>query len=94
MFNLILIMCGLCFKFTRRKQGNITTHIFKSILPWTEYSATVCCAFHQSEIHPKSIGNEFNCTCGDPLYIIPAGPVSIKTQPKGIANNNYVVYNA
>ncbi|XP_068710873.1 uncharacterized protein [Montipora foliosa] len=73
---------GKCSKFTRRKQGNITTHIFKSILPWTEYSATVCCAFHQSEIHPKSIGNEFNCTCGDPPYIIPAGPVSIKTQPK------------
>ena len=63
-------------------QGNITTRTFNnSVMPWTEYSLTVCCAFSVDKLGD----NNASCTCGKPPYVIPSGAVSIRTLPEGTA---------
>ncbi|XP_074612913.1 uncharacterized protein LOC141871095 isoform X2 [Acropora palmata] len=58
---------------------DVTPHTFNNrVMPWTEYSLTVCCAFHLYQLGE----NCSLCTCGKPPYFIPAGTVSIRTLPE------------
>ncbi|XP_015770746.1 PREDICTED: uncharacterized protein LOC107349159 [Acropora digitifera] len=68
-----------CSKHRSYEQGNITTHTFDNrVMPWTEYSLTVCCAFSLNKLGEK----KSSCTCGKPPYVIPSGTVSIRTLPE------------
>jgi len=49
-----------------------------SVMPWTEYSLTVCCAFQVHQLGE----NKASCTCGKPPYVIPSGTVSTRTLPE------------
>ncbi|KAK2563756.1 hypothetical protein P5673_012745 [Acropora cervicornis] len=50
----------------------------ESVMPWTEYSLTVCCAVQVHQLGE----NKSSCTCGKPPYVIPSGTVSIRTLPE------------
>ncbi|XP_067037209.1 uncharacterized protein [Acropora muricata] len=49
-----------------------------NVMPWTEYSLTVCCAVQVHQLGE----NKSSCTCGKPPYVIPSGTVSIRTLPE------------
>ena len=79
---IIMIYFFLFWKHSIIEPEDVTPHTFNDrVMPWTEYSLTVCCAFHLYQL-----GENYSlCTCGKPPYFIPAGTVSIRTLPEGTA---------
>ncbi|XP_067037207.1 uncharacterized protein [Acropora muricata] len=68
-----------CFTHSIFEPKDVTPHTFNNrVMPWTEYSLTVCCAFYLYQLGE----NCSLCTCGKPPYFIPAGTVSIRTLPE------------